>query len=119
VLPQKPDVPMGLRESFVYGQNIKSLPAAKKPAGFPVQYIQGKDLPIGPKLVALASYAGAKKADETVKILNSAAEDTSPVTKGSDWKCYVDKPDKTQEEKAVVTAGDFVKMCILPRLAAK
>ena len=115
VLPAKPEASMSMLEALDYGRSIKDLKGTKKPGGFPSQYILGKDLPIGPKLVAIGSLLTAAKNDETMKLLNTAQEDATALPKGNDWKCWLEK---TQEMKSLSTVGDFAKYRILPNVGA-
>ena len=127
-LPKTPDEKMAMTEAIVYGSSLAVIDpkGGPKPRDILASYMTGKD--IGPKLAAVGSYFGAKKADAAG--LSSAQDDTSPVPKcdpkdGCGWAdtgCRIPKEGGKAGEtelKTIATVGDFVKYCATPSLVAK
>ena len=120
-LPKSVDQKMGKNEPIAYGAIIASMEPAggTKPRDELNKFLQSKDL--GPRMTAIGSFYGAKKADAAP--ITSMQDDASPVPKCEeadkcDWTCLVPKApgSKDLESKKITTVGEFVKFCILPNL---
>ena len=120
-LPKSVDQKMGKNEPIAYGAIIAGMEPSggSKPRDELNKYLQSKD--IGPRLTAIGSFYGVKKAEAAP--LMSMQDDTTPVPKCEeadkcDWNCLVPKAPGSRdlESKKIGTVGEFVKFCILPNL---
>ncbi len=119
-VPQSVDKKMGRNEGVVFGASMAAMEpvGGKKPRDILNGYLQAKE--IGPRLVAVGQYWGAKK-DEAKPIMGMQ-DDATPVPKCEDadkcgWECQVPKPNsKDLETKKITTVGEFVKYCVIPSL---
>lgn len=124
-LPATSGSKFGMSEPITYAGliNGKGRQPPNEIEGGPKETVQGylKSREIGPKLVAIAYYYGGKKAD--LDVIKSYESDNSPVPKcdkddDCGWTCNVPKAPGSleQDEKTIVTVGDFVKFCVEPSL---
>jgi hypothetical protein len=118
-LPKTEKEKMALSEPVAYGALILGMDPkdGPKPRDQLNQFLSARE--IGPKLTAIGSYYGAKKADQAA--IKHLENDTQAVPKceqadNCGWECSIPKADKPneRESKPVTNVGEFVRFCIYP-----